>query len=364
MMGGVDFLHHQRPWVGLGVGSALVLLVVLVLGPFHSDLPAEVPALVLVLPVVVAALIGGRLAAVAVAIEGALALALLFVGADNTSVGVFVEEDIAALVVFLVVAVVVGGLVGTVAAADRQRMRAEAARAQALEEVDRARSGLLRSVSHDLRTPLATIRAVATELRSGTEYDQATRDELLDLVGAEAERLDRIVENLLSLSRIEAGTFGPDRQAVDLAELVKASADRLHRVLTGLRLELDIAPDLPLVPADYSQIDQVLSNLLENAARHSPPDAAVRITVALEDAPAPAEVTVSVVDRGPGIDPALTALLFEPFQGSRRGSSTGIGLAICRSIVEAHGGTITGGDAPGGGARFSFTLPLAPPPTG
>ncbi len=213
----------------------------------------------------------------------------------------------AALVVFLVVAVVVGGLVGTVAAADRQRIRAEAARAQALEEVDRARTGLLRSVSHDLRTPLATIRAVATELQSGTEYDQPTRDELLGLVGAEAERLDRIVENLLSMSRIEAGTFAPDRQAVDLAELVTASADRLHRVLTGLRLELDIAPDLPLVPADYSQIDQVLSNLLENAARHSPPDAPVRITVAIERDATPTEVTVSVVDRGPGVDPALMA---------------------------------------------------------
>ena len=221
----------------------------------------------------------------------------------------------AALVVFLVVAVVVGGLVGTVAAADRQRIRAEAARAQALEEVDRARSGLLRSVSHDLRTPLATIRAVATELQSGTEYDQPTRDELLGLVGAEAERLDRIVENLLSLSRIEAGTFEPDRQAVDLAELVKASADRLHRVLTGLRLELDIAPDLPLVPADYSQIDQVLSNLLENAARHSPPDAPVRITVAIEAVAAPTAVTVSVVDRGPGVDPALTAAALRAVPG-------------------------------------------------
>jgi K+-sensing histidine kinase KdpD len=356
----VDFPHHQRPWVGFGVGTALVVLVVLVLGPFHADLPAEVPALVLVLPVVVAALIGGRLAAVAVAFEGALALSLRFLAADNPSVGVFVEEDVAALVVFVVVAVVVGGLVGTVAAADRQRIRAEAARAQALEEVDRARTGLLRSVSHDLRTPLATIRAVATELQSGTEYDQPTRDELLGLVGTEAERLDRIVENLLSMSRIEAGTFAPDRQAVDLAELVTASADRLHRVLTGLRLELDIAPDLPLVPADYSQIDQVLSNLLENAARHSPPDAPVRITVTGEGGAVPTEVAVSVVDRGPGVDPALMAALFEPFQGSRRGSSTGIGLAICRSIVEAHGGTITASDEPGGGARFSFTLPLAP----
>ena len=233
----------------------------------------------LVLPVVVAGVVGGRLAAVVVAVEGALALALVFLGA-GVALGVSVEEDLAALIVFLVVAVVVGGLVGTVATADRQRATAEAARVVALQELDEARSGLLRSVSHDLRTPLAVIRAVATDLRSGTAYDDATRDELLGLVGTEAERLDRIVANLLSLSRIEAGTLQPDRQAVDLGELVTSSAERMERVLEGLAVTLDVAPDLPLVPADYSQVDQVVTNLLENAARHSTPGAPIEVTVA------------------------------------------------------------------------------------
>jgi two-component system sensor histidine kinase KdpD len=216
-MVGVELLRHPRPWPGFGAGTVLVLLVVATLGPFRDSLPAEVPAVVLVLPVVVAGVVGGRLAAVAVAVEGALALALVFLGAGD-ALGVSVEEDLAALIVFLVVAVVVGGLVGTVATADRQRAAAEAARVVALQELDEARSGLLRR-SRTTCGPLAVIRAVPpTAVRN--RLRRRNRDELLGLVGTEAERLDRIVANLLSLSRIEAGTLQPDRQAVDLGELV------------------------------------------------------------------------------------------------------------------------------------------------
>ncbi|HEX6787497.1 MAG TPA: ATP-binding protein [Acidimicrobiales bacterium] len=349
----MELLRHPRPWVGFGAGTALVIVVCAALGPFRDSLPSEVPAVALVLPVVVAGVVGGRLAAVAVAVEGAAALALLFLG-DDVGLGMSVEQDLVALIVFLVVAVVVGGLVGTVATADRQRASAEAARVVALQELDEARSGLLRSVSHDLRTPLAVIQAVATDLRSGTAYDDATRDELLGLVGTEAERLDRIVANLLSLSRIEAGTLQPDRQAVDLGELVTSSAERMGRVLEGLAVSLDVAPDLPLVPADYSQVDQVVTNLLENAARHSTPGAPIEVTVA-ERATA---LVVTVADHGPGIPADRREEVFEPFRSGGPGSGSGVGLAICRAIVEAHGGTISAGDASGGGAAVSFSLPL------
>jgi K+-sensing histidine kinase KdpD len=352
-MGGVELLRHPRPWAGFGAGTALVIVVVAALGPFRDSLPSEVPAVVLVLPVVVAGVVGGRLAAVAVAVGGAAALALLFLGED-VGLGMSVEQDLVALIVFLVVAVVVGGLVGTVATADRQRASAEAARVVALQELDEARSGLLRSVSHDLRTPLAVIQAVATDLRSGTAYDDATRGELLGLVGTEAERLDRIVANLLSLSRIEAGTLEPDRQAVDLGELVTSSAERMERVLEGLAVSLDVASDLPLVPADYSQVDQVVTNLLENAARHSTPGAPIEVTVAERDT----ALVVTVADRGPGIPADRREEVFEPFRSGGPGSGSGVGLAICRAIVEAHGGTISAGDAPGGGAAVSFSLPL------
>ena len=195
---------------------------------------------------------------------------------------------------------------------------------------------------------------MATDLRSGTAYDDVTRDELLGLVGSEAERLDRIVANLLSLSRIEAGTFQPDRQAVDLGELVTASAERMERVLEGLAVTLDVAPDLPLVPADYSQVDQVVTNLLENAARHSTPGAPIEVTVAERET----ALVVTVADHGPGIPADRRDEVFEPFRSGGPGSGSGVGLAICRAIVEAHGGTISAGDAPGGGAAVRFSLPL------
>ena len=207
-------------------------------------------------------------------------------------------------------------------------------------------------MSHDLRTPLATIRAAATDLRDFA-HGADTRDELLDLVIDESERLDRIVGNLLSLSRIEAGAFLPERQPVDVGELVVACAERLRRVTGRVRLELVIDPTLPLVPLDYSQIDQVVANLVENAVRHSPPGSTVRV----EAERTPGGVQIAVTDEGSGIDPGVRDRLFEPFSSATGSGSSGIGLAISRSIVEAHGGTITAEDPPHGGARLVVEVP-------
>jgi K+-sensing histidine kinase KdpD len=345
----VESSHPARPWLGLAVGIAGILLVVLVVAPFHDDISAAVPALLLVLPVVFAAAIGGRLVAVAVAVLGALALVSRFLD-PTMSIRMSVAEDLVALTVFLAVALVVGNLVASVRAADRRRLAADAARLAALEQLDRDRAALLRSVSHDLRTPLATIRAVATDLQAGTVYDDATRHELLGLVGGEAERLDRIVANILSLSRIESGTYMPDLEPTDLRDLVEMSTRRLHRLLEHLSVELDLPADLPLVAADPIQIDQVLTNLLENAARHSRSGAPV--TVAAQ--PVGRLVEVSVTDQGQGLHPDLQPFTPRPSTGA--GASLGIGLVICRAIVESHGGTITAGGGSNGGARFAFTL--------
>src|SRR3954452_5872505 len=139
---------------------------------------------------------------------------------------------------------------------ERRRLVEEAARLHVLEEVDSQRAALLRSVSHDLRTPLATIRAVATDLRDGAEHDEATRQELLDAVADEAERLDRLVGNLLSMSRIEAGALRPERQAVDVEELIRNRIRRLHRLFRQVRIQVELPPHLPLVDADYTLLDQ------------------------------------------------------------------------------------------------------------
>jgi two-component system, OmpR family, sensor histidine kinase KdpD len=370
----------RRRLLGLSIGLALVALCTAVLWPARDSVTVATPALVLIAPAIVAALLGGRLAGVVTATVAALSLDFIFIRPYG-ALTIHLIDDVVALVAFGAVAFTVATLVAR--AIDRQRaaeLRTEqvlalsnereriireqqrlASEKTALEQAESARRALLRSVSHDLRTPLAAIRAITSDLRSGAAYDEATRDDLLDVVADEAERLDRLVANLLSLSRIEAGALVPDLQAVDLEELFSDRVRRLSRVLRDVRVETHVPTGLPLVDADYVLLDQVLTNLLENAARHAPPHSTVRIDACERGD----MMEVSVSDEGEGVPAAERAQIFEPFRtGSSPQRSSGVGLAICRAIVEAHGGTISVGDAQpaadGGppGARFTFTLPL------
>lgn len=368
--------RDPTPLLGFGLGFAGSVLVTAALVPVRSEITRATPALLLVLPVVGAGVLGGPLAALATAVLAAGAFDLAFVPPYWTP-KVDVVDDVVALVVFVVVAAAVGTFVAREAerrraaeqradenedlyqryqavVAERERLAEESTRLAVLEQVDEQRSALLRCVSHDLRTPLATIRAVTSDLRAGAVYDDATRDELLDLVGDEAERLDRIVANLLNLSRIEAGALKPDRQAVALDELIANRVRRLARLFAQVRIQVDLPADLPLADADYSQLDQVLTNLLENAARHSPRRSTLRIGARRRDD----MVEVWILDEGPGVAPFEAERIFQPFRRGDGSSSTGVGLAICKAIVEAHGGEITVQGAAGGGARFSFTVPV------
>jgi len=368
--------RDPEPVAGLGLGLALVVVVTLGLLPFHTHVSRAIPALILVLPVVGAGIFGGRAAAVGTAVGASAAFSLGFIPPVGT-LRVAVSDDAVALAVFMVVAIVIGTLVAletdrrraaeqraqqiqamhielqTLVAAQEQ-LRKEAERLAVMEQVDAQRAALLRSVSHDLRTPLASIRAVASDLRSGAAHTGPIRDELLGLVCDEAERLDRIVANLLSLSRIETGALQPDRQAVALDELMAELSKRLSRLFTGVVLEIELPPTLPLVDIDYVQVDQVLTNLLENAARHAPPGSTVRVSAGL----AGDQVAITVSDEGPGVDPGELDHIFEPFRTGRASTSTGVGLAICKAIVEAHGGLIHATNSAGGGARFELTLPV------
>jgi two-component system sensor histidine kinase KdpD len=223
-----------------------------------------------------------------------------------------------------------------------------ARRIELLGAVERQRSALLRSVSHDLRTPLASIRAAASTLAvDGNRY--ATNIE------EEAERLDRLVANLLSLSRIEAGAYVVARQSVDVAELIDATTSRLGRLFTAVRLDVDLPADLPFVRADHSQLDQLLTNLLENAARHTPPVGTVHLAASVDDR---RHLVLTVADEGPGVAADEVAGLFEPFRTGAVPGASGIGLAICKAVVDGHGGTIAVRDRPGGGAVFTVALPL------
>ena len=371
------FRYPSGP-LGVACGALLACLAIFVLLPQRDNLNPATPALVLIVPGVIAAILGGRIAASAVSAAAAIAFGVLFLPPFGRW-KLLDAEDVTAVVVFVLVAVTVGDLTARegarhrqaeartseledltesleLAHVEKQRLNVELDKLAVMAEVDEQRSALLRSVSHDLRTPLATIRAVSTDLLSDTPYDEATRADLLSLVADEAERLDRLVANLLSLSRVEAGSFAPDRQAVELPELLASTVGRLRRLLADHRVELDLAPDLPLVHADYTQLDLVVTNLLENAARHSPP----RSTIRLGARPRGPLVEIWVENRG---DPVLApdrVRIFEAFRRGHGSRSSGIGLAICKAVVEAHGGTIGVTDAHGGGSRFTFTMAILP----
>jgi K+-sensing histidine kinase KdpD len=359
---------------GVLFGVVLVVGLSAAMVPLRDDISRASPALVLVIPIVVAGLVGGRTGAVVTALAAASAFNVAFIPPYWT-LEIHAPDDIVAVAVFGFVAFVVGTLVARegerrqsaeeraaelqglndelqTVQLERQRLAEEAMRAAVLERVDEQRAALLRSVSHDLRTPLAAIRAVTSDLLSGAPYDDATRNDLLALVADEAERLDRLVANLLGLSRIEAGALHPDRQEVALDELVADTVKRLGRLLNQHRVQTDLPP-LPVVSGDFTQLSQVLTNLLENAARHAPEHSTIRIGGRERDG----FVEVWVDDEGRGVLPYERQRIFEPFRRGEGSSSSGIGLAICKAIVEAHGGRIAVHGAPAGGARFTFTLP-------
>jgi len=247
-------------------------------------------------------------------------------------------------------------------ALEREGLAREAEAARLQTETERLRSALLSSVSHDLRTPLAVITGVtSTLLEQEPELAPAERRELLQTAADEASRLNRLVANLLAMTRLESGALEVRRSWHSLEELVGAALRRLETSAPGHVFETDVPADLPLVPVDDVLVEQVLFNLLENAVKHAPSAAPV-IVRARRDGDA---VAVSVLDRGPGVPAGNESRLFEKFYrgvGSHRTGGVGLGLAICRGIVDAHGGSIHAANRPDGGAELSFTLPIGTGP--
>ena len=324
---------------GLAVGLGGIVVITPVFFWLSDTLPHSVPALFLLLPISLTGVLADRTTAAFVALIAAVTYAIAFLPPIG-GIRIGLTEDVFVFVAFLVVALVVSSLAGPGA-------RAEA------EVLDDQRVALLRSVSHDLRNPLSTIRAASTDLLGDARYDDEARDELLELMAEESDRLDRIVGNLLSVSRVQAGALVPSLAPEPLDDLVAESVARLARF--GIAPpQGDLGPAPLTVLADRVQVDQVLTNLLENAHRHATRPGAVRIAARADDQVA----TVSVSDDGRGFDADALRHRFQAFSSSGEGS-VGLGLTVCKAIVEAHGGTITIGEEPAGGARVSFTLPLA-----
>jgi two-component system sensor histidine kinase KdpD len=247
-------------------------------------------------------------------------------------------------------------------AIERAILAERAHQAQLTMEAERLRNALLSAVSHDLRTPLAGIRGAATGLVTGGEaLDAVTRAELAESIADEAERLDRLLGNLLDMTRLEAGVVQPKREWHPLEEIVGAALARLAAPLRDRPVQVSIPADLPLVCIDGMLIEQVLINLLENALRYTPAGSPIEISATAGEA----QVTVEVADRGAGLLPGEAERIFEKFRRGTggRAEGTGLGLTICRGFVAAHGGRIWAENRPGGGARFRFDLPIdqAPP---
>lgn len=234
---------------------------------------------------------------------------------------------------------------------------ADAARAATvLAHTEELRSSLLSSVSHDLRTPLAAITGAATTLRDrSADLQPAQRDELIGAICDEAERLERLVGNLLDMSRLQSGVLEVKREWVPVEELIGAALGQLEHQLGARPIRTQVAPSLPLVPVDPVLIEQVLYNLLDNAHRYTPPGKPVTVSArAIEGG-----VELTIDDEGAGLESGTEQRVFEKFyRGKGTGPGAGLGLAICRAVIVAHKGTIVAGRSPSGGARFTITLPL------
>jgi two-component system sensor histidine kinase KdpD len=246
-----------------------------------------------------------------------------------------------------------------VLALERVRLSQAASRTRLLEDSDRFKSSLLSSVSHELRTPLATIKAAVTSLRSGTvDWDTDARVDLLAAVEEETDHLNQLVGNLLNMSRIEAGALKPDRSWNTLADIVSSALDRMHQETEQHNIEVDVSPDLPLVPVDYFQIEQVFINLISNSTKYSPEGSSITIFAlrANEDM-----LKVVLSNQGPHVAAENLDRIFDKFYrvtAADRVTGAGLGLSICKGIIEAHGGRIWAENL-AIGLAFNFTLPLS-----
>jgi K+-sensing histidine kinase KdpD len=239
-------------------------------------------------------------------------------------------------------------------AAERDRMQAEAIEAGALRRSDELKTALLRSVSHDLRTPLTSIIAAGAALDSPSASAEE-RHELSEAVVDEGQRLSRLLENLIDVSRLESGGAEPRREPVDLAGVLEAARGSIGAGHAQVRLALD--EELPALDADAAQLERAFANLIENAVRHGGDN-----PVLIRSRASAGRLVVRVVDQGPGIPEPERARVFEPFYRREGSGGSGLGLAIAKGFVEANGGEIEVESVPGQGSTFvvSFVAPAEP----
>lgn len=246
-------------------------------------------------------------------------------------------------------------------ALERAELSEEARRGQVLRETERLQTALLNSISHDLRTPLASITGALSSLVDGAAgMDETTSRELLENAKEEADRLNHLLGNLLDMNRLESGALKLRVEPGDVEDLVGAALTQLGDAAQRRNVHVTLASPLPMVPMDFALVTQALVNLLDNAIKYSPPEMPIDIRADVSGD----EVQIRIADRGAGIPPRDLKRVFDKFYRIQREDSTrgvGLGLAISKGIIDAHGGRIWAENRPEGGTTVIFTLPLASP---
>ena len=245
-------------------------------------------------------------------------------------------------------------------AIERVRLAKGVDDARVIAEAEQLRSALLTSLSHDLKTPLASIMGAASSLQEyGERLDAKSRGDMAKTIEDEAARMSRFVVNLLDMTRVEAGTVTISREPADISEVVSAAAQRVERMLQGFKVVFDIEPELPFIELDLLLMEQVLVNLLDNASKYAPPGSTITIRARNEAR----TLRLQVIDEGPGIPEDQLSPIFEKFHRVKKRdyqrAGTGLGLAICRGFVQAMGGAITAANrADRPGAVFTIEMPV------
>jgi two-component system sensor histidine kinase KdpD len=340
--------------LAVGASCAAIALVTLVIYALRPVVPVVSLGVLYTLAVLPVAMLWGLPYAIGVSLVSMLAFNFLFLPPVHT----FAIEDSrnwGALAVYLVTAVVVSELAASARrrAAEAERLAREAFEAESLRRSDAVKTAIIQAVSHDLRTPLATMEAAVGGLESGVlELSADDRASLLETLRIELARLTRLVENLLDLSRLQAGAAEPYLELWTADQLL---AQALEEVADSTRVIVSAPPDLPLVRVDAAQVQRVLVNLIENALKFSPPDEAVVVSAAALDG----ELILRIDDRGGGVARDELERVFEPFHRSSGGPGAGLGLAIARGFAVANDGRLWSERREGGGASFSLALPVA-----
>ncbi len=347
----------KRSLAGIALAGCVLAVLTVAMIPVRAELSTATDGLVLVIPVVVGAVAGGFFSGVVSVVAGFLVYDLVFTPPYYTP-SVSSAENLVAPAVYLVVMLLVARVFAGMDAA-RREARAQKDDIRKLEEVDHVATRLISAVSHDLRTPLAAIKMCASTLRDPeVELTSERQREFAELIDEQADRLTRLVTNLLNVGRIRAGALEPRRELVSLHDVVEEAVAALVPTVEPHRVTLSLPNALPLVDVDRLLIGQVVFNLVENAARHAPRSSP--IVVSAREASLHT-IEVSVVDGGPGVADSERAAVFGMFNRRDGDGGAGLGLSIAKAFLEAHGERIWVEDGPDGGAKFSFTLPAPVP---